>query len=96
MARRAGRVVWGTGRVREALQKGEVRLVVVAADASSTQLDKVLRPAERTGVPVRAFGTRASLGRALGVGPISAAGVTEAELADAVLSRLPEAGATAE
>ncbi len=86
----------GTARVRETVLKGKAKLLVVAEDASVTQTAKVVRPAQRRGVSVHLFGTRASLGEALGTGPTTVVAVTEDSLAEAVTSRLLELGATAE
>ena len=68
---------------------------MVAEDASVTQTDKVVRPARRRGVPVYAWGTRASLAGLLGAGPTTVVAVTEDSLAEAVMSRLEKLGAAA-
>jgi len=68
---------------------------VVAQDASATQTDKVVRPAKRRGIPVFAWGTRASLAGLLGAGPTTVVAVTEDSLAEAVTSRLEALGAAA-
>ncbi|MEZ4414212.1 MAG: L7Ae/L30e/S12e/Gadd45 family ribosomal protein [Gemmatimonadota bacterium] len=88
LARRSGHVAPGTARAREAIRRGEARLVLVAADASPAQVDKVRKPAERHGIPLFVWGDRESLGRAVGAGPLSAVAVTRADLAKAVLARV--------
>jgi ribosomal protein L7Ae-like RNA K-turn-binding protein len=50
--------------------------LIVANDASETQLVKVLPLAEAGGIPVIRSGERAELGAALGEGALSAVGVT--------------------
>lgn len=79
LARRAGRLVVGARAVREAAEKGELRLTVVAADAGGNALDRLGAIRERSPV-VRAVDRR-SLGRALGRAAVVAAGVTDAGLA---------------
>ena len=41
LARRAGAVAPGTDAVRRAIREGEAQLVLIASDASRTQVDKV-------------------------------------------------------
>jgi ribosomal protein L7Ae-like RNA K-turn-binding protein len=50
--------------------------LIVASDASETQLVKVLPLAKAGGIPVIRAGRRAELGAALGEGALSAVGVT--------------------
>lgn len=81
LAQRAGAVVKGTRATRLALRKGEARLVVMAADGSRTQREKVLPLAEARKVPLRVLGDRAALGKALGGGPLTAVAVTRSGFA---------------
>jgi ribosomal protein L7Ae-like RNA K-turn-binding protein len=76
IARRAGAVVKGVDATRRGLRKGEVRLVVVAGDASKTQLLKVVPLAKAGGIPVVRAGEQVKLGAALGEGALSTVGVT--------------------
>lgn len=81
LARRAGRAAVGTGAVKEAAAGGELRLVVLARDASDNAAGRLRGALERSGaVRVRA-GTREELGAALGRGPVAAVGVTDRGLA---------------
>jgi ribosomal protein L7Ae-like RNA K-turn-binding protein len=50
--------------------------VVVAGDASETQLVKVVPLAKASGIPVVRVGGQVKLGAALGEGPLSSVGVT--------------------
>lgn len=77
LAQRAGAVVRGTDAVRRTLKAGGVHLVLTASDASRVQLDKFEGLLQRRGVPRIIPGDRRQLGAALGVAPLSAAGVTE-------------------
>ena len=88
LARRAGAVVPGTAAVRDSVRSGEAKLVLLAGDASTVQLDKVRRIIERRAVPEAVLGDRAALGAALGTEPVSAVAVTSAHLADRVLAEL--------
>ncbi len=87
IARRAGAVEPGVARARSAVAAGRARLLVVATDGASGQRGKVEPVARRANVPVVALGTRAELGAALGVGPVTAVAVTDGSLARAVRDR---------
>jgi len=92
LARRAGAVAHGTEAVREAIRSGEAELVVVAADASPAQLEKVLRTLGNRPIPHASLGDRAALGVAVGVAPVSAVAVTNASLAGRVSAELADLG----
>lgn len=93
LARRAGGVAPGVEAVREALREGQARLVLVAADASRGQLEKVERTMAGHPVAHAAAGTRVELGTALGLGPVSAVAVTHATLAEQMLAELDRSAA---
>jgi ribosomal protein L7Ae-like RNA K-turn-binding protein len=93
LAARAGAVVFGTDMVRRGIREGTVLDVILAADASPTQHDKVIPLMEARGVPYRVLLTRDRLGAATGKGPVTAIGLTNrgfarraAELADVISS----------
>ncbi|MSR23289.1 MAG: hypothetical protein EXR92_07095 [Gemmatimonadetes bacterium] len=90
LARRAGAVALGVDATRQSLNSGRVRLVLLAADASHKQLDKVRGLALRGGIPVRWVSDRALMGRAVGAGPLSVVGVTAGTFAEQLLRGLPE------
>jgi hypothetical protein len=56
LARRAGGVATGTEAVRDAVRRGQARLVLLAGDASPVQLDKVEKALSRRH-PGRSSGT---------------------------------------
>ena len=87
LARRAGAVSRGVDATRRSLGAGEVRLVLLAADASETQFRKVRNLIR--GVPVRWVSARNVLGRALGLNALSMVGVTESSFAKQLSERLP-------
>jgi ribosomal protein L7Ae-like RNA K-turn-binding protein len=77
LAARAGGVVPGTQRVREAVRAGRVRWVVVAEDLTATGRDKLVPLLEGREVSYTVGYTRDELGRAVGRGPLAALGVTD-------------------
>jgi ribosomal protein L7Ae-like RNA K-turn-binding protein len=96
MATRAGAVVPGTDRVREAARAGTLRLAVMAADASENSRGKLLPLLEARGLSHVIRYERSELGAAVGRGPLSAVGVTDGALAARLLALLEmSAGAEA-
>jgi ribosomal protein L7Ae-like RNA K-turn-binding protein len=94
LARRAGEVAPGTDAARRSIRQGEARLVLMAEDASSVQLDKVRKAIGARPVPQAILGDRATLGAAVGLGPISAIAVTDESLAVALSERMQRAPGT--
>ena len=88
LARRAGAVMPGMDAARRALRQGEARLILMAGDASGVQLDKIRRLLEHRSIPRAVLGDRATLGAAVGTGPVSAVAVTAAPFADELRRRL--------
>jgi ribosomal protein L7Ae-like RNA K-turn-binding protein len=84
LAARAGALIQGTERVREAVRGGKVKFVVVAADASDNAKDKLVPLLEASGVPFVEGHDRTSLGMAIGKAPVSAVGVTDREFASRI------------
>jgi ribosomal protein L7Ae-like RNA K-turn-binding protein len=82
MATRAGAVVPGTERVREAARAGTLRLAVVALDASENSRGKLLPLLAARGISHVIRFERNELGAAVGRGPLGAVGVLDAALAD--------------
>lgn len=95
MATRAGAVVTGTERVREAARAGTLQLVVIAADASDNSRGKLLPLLIARGISHVIRYERNELGAAIGRGPLSAVGVMDASLAARLLA-LMGAGSSAE
>ncbi len=90
---RAGSVIVGTSGVRAALQRGEVRLVIVAADVSPRTVQKVVQLAESTGVPTLSGPEAQELGRRLGRDAVQAVGVRDAQLAAGIVGAASSAEA---
>lgn len=83
---RGGRVAIGVGAARAALQRGDARVLVLAADASERTLEKVERLAAATGVPVLRGPTATTIGERLGRPPVMAVAVRDLELAKGLLA----------
>ena len=88
LAARAGAVLSGTERVREAARAGTLRYVIVAGDVSANTQDKLIPLLESRRVRHRIVATRVALGNAVGRPPASALGITDAGLAKRVAALL--------
>ena len=88
LARRAGKVAGGTAAVRQAIREGRVALVIMAEDASRTQLDKVRSTIHNRTIPQVYLGDRNTLGAAVGLAPLSAVAVTNRSLAEKLVAEL--------
>lgn len=87
LGRRAGSVVVGTAGVRAGLQRGDIVLVVVAADCTTRTDEKVGRLARARAIPVLAGPDAITLGRAVGSSAVQAVGVRDAKLADGLRAK---------
>jgi ribosomal protein L7Ae-like RNA K-turn-binding protein len=92
LAARAGAVLPGTDRVREAARSGSLEFALVASDASDNSRDKLLPLLDARQIPYAAVLERAALGAAVGKAPLSAVGITEKRLASRVQQLVAELG----
>ena len=84
MGLRAGKVIVGTERVRNALQRTALPLIVVAEDASARTQEKVVRLANRKGVRIVIGPSADRLGMQLGRPTVQAVGVRDKNIARAI------------
>src|SRR6185369_8474358 len=89
LAARAGALLPGTERVRDAARSGTLRFALVAADVSDNSLDKLLPTLRKRGVPHVVMFTRDQLGQAVGKSPLSAVGITHPGFAEQLQALLP-------
>ncbi|HEV2131264.1 MAG TPA: ribosomal L7Ae/L30e/S12e/Gadd45 family protein [Longimicrobiaceae bacterium] len=81
LAARSGNLVAGTDLVRRAVRHGKIAVVLLAADASPTQREKLVPLLDARQIGYQVVLRREQLGGALGRGPISAVGVTNESFA---------------
>jgi ribosomal protein L7Ae-like RNA K-turn-binding protein len=79
----------GVEAVRNDLQAGKCRCLVLASDASPRALEKVGRLAKATGIPVVAGPLADVIGQRLGRPPVMAVGVRDRDLADGIVRSAP-------
>lgn len=90
LAARAGAVITGTERVREAARSGSLHMVLVASDASDNSRDKLLPLLDARRIAYAVVYDRDALGGAVGRAPLSALGITETKLARRVKELLKQ------
>lgn len=93
LAARAGAVVPGTDRVREAARSDNLHFVLIASDLSDNSRDKLLPLLNARQIPYAIVSDRDALGGAVGRAPLSALGITEKKLAARVVELLNESRA---
>ncbi|RPI49146.1 MAG: 50S ribosomal protein L7 [Chloroflexi bacterium] len=84
MARRAGRLVSGTETVSAAVRRGQVTLIMAAADLSPKTKERLTRLAQAHQVRLLFGASRAELGAATGYAGRGVYGLTQKDLANAI------------
>jgi ribosomal protein L7Ae-like RNA K-turn-binding protein len=92
IAAKAGAVLPGTERVREAAGSSRLRYAIVAGDASENTRAKIMPALRAHGVAHAVAFDRDRLGAALGRAPLSVVGVTNESLAQRMKSLLEAEG----
>ena len=88
LAMRGRNLVSGEFQTLEAVKNGRAMLVIIAEDASANTRKLFTDKCTYYGVPVRSFGEKDELGRAIGKDMRSSLGVCDAGLADAIIKQL--------
>jgi ribosomal protein L7Ae-like RNA K-turn-binding protein len=92
LAARAGAVLPGTERVRDAARGEGLHFALVANDASDNSLDKLVPLLDARKIPYTVRYDRTTLGGAVGKAPLSAIGITDIKLAKRVKEMLQQLG----
>lgn len=92
LAARAGSVLPGTERVREAARHGKLVFAILAADASDNSRGKLVPLLEARRIPFLIEFERVRLGAAIGKAPLSAIGVVDPVLARRLRELLADPG----
>ncbi len=86
IAMKGRNLVSGEFQTLEAIRKGSAMLVIIAEDASDNTIKRFTDKCRYYNVPAFIWGTKESLGRAIGREPRSSLGVCNAGLADSLIS----------
>ncbi len=88
LARRAGKIVSGYQTCIHTLQKGEVKLIIVANDASQNTKDKFTNLCQRSGVPFEIFSTTDELSAMTGFLGRGIFGITDKGFAEVMMKEI--------
>ncbi len=84
LARRAGKLIYGSESVAVSARQGKARLVIMAGDASDGTKKLLRNKCKSFSVPLFEYSTKAELGKSLGKSDISALGVSDRNFAKAI------------
>ena len=90
IAMKGRNLVSGEFQTLEAIRKGSAMLVIIAEDASDNTRKLFTDKCSYYEVPTAYYGTRETLGKAIGKDFRSSLGVCDAGLADAIMKQLKE------
>ena len=85
IAARAGRIAAGNFSAEEAVRKRKARLVILAEDAQANTVKKFTDKCSYYKIPLRWYGTKETLGHAVGREPRACIAVTDQGFADSIL-----------
>jgi ribosomal protein L7Ae-like RNA K-turn-binding protein len=87
-AARSGNLVAGTDTCRKRMEKGAIKMVLLAEDLSKNTRDKVIRTAIKTHTPYREFGTKQWLSKITGEEESGVFGITDDHFYQVILKEL--------
>ena len=90
LGHRARNVIVGSRDTRQGLRRGEVRLVLLAADGSARDRERLFRVSAEENVPAFDLATSAELGSWVGRETVAVLGIRDANLASALRAHLAE------
>ena len=96
LASRAGKIAAGGFSAEEAVKSRKARLVLIAEDTQSNTVKKFTDKCTFYNVPLRFYGTKESLGHAVGRESRACIAVTDRGFADSILKIMPDADWQAE
>ncbi len=90
IAQRAGKAISGDAALVVSLRRGEGELLILATDCAKNNRERYTHLADREGIRLCSFGTKTSLGAAIGKAQRAAVLVTDKGLADAIIAKTKE------
>jgi len=88
MGQRAGKLTSGSYAVKSTLNRGRVRLLLIANDAAAQSVQELNGLAIARGVPVLSYGSKDDLGRLIGKSPRTALAITDEHMARGILEAI--------
>ena len=77
------------------MEKGGIRLLIIASDSAESSVEKLTRTAAKCGTLLRTFGTKESLSEMTGESGRGVFGITNESLAEAILKEIDQNGRNA-
>ncbi|KAF1084568.1 putative ribosomal protein YlxQ [Sporotomaculum syntrophicum] len=81
LCRRAGKVISGETAVQNAFMKNEIKLLILAGDASKRSQEKFMQLAKENSVPAFCYSSKNELGFLLGKAPRTVVAIIDEQLA---------------
>ena len=88
LARRAGKLIYGSENAVNSARQGKAYLVIMAGDASDRTKKLLRNKCKSFSVPLFEYSTKADLGSALGKSDISALSVSDRNFAKAIEDKI--------
>jgi ribosomal protein L7Ae-like RNA K-turn-binding protein len=92
MAQAAGKLVSGDNATYEALRQNKVKLLIIAADASSRTKRRFITAAQSAAAPYLELAGMTELGKAIGKPDRAVIGVVDAGFARSLIRSMPDSG----
>ena len=96
LASRAGKLLFGAANAEAALARRRGVLLIIARDAGENTVRRMRTLSERTGIPLLWYGDKFSLGKATGQTEKAVLLLTDANMANAIISRTDACSGQAE
>ena len=94
-AKRSRALVSGYTGCVSSMEKGKICLLILASDTAESSAEKILRAAAKSGTPLRIYGTKDKLSEMAGENERAVFGITNDNLAKAILQEIDQDGQTA-
>lgn len=88
MGQRAGKLTSGSFAVKSTLNRGRVKLLLIAIDAAAQSVQELNGLATARGVPVLSYGSKDDLGRLIGKSARNALAITDEHMARGILGAI--------
>ncbi|MBR3152523.1 MAG: ribosomal L7Ae/L30e/S12e/Gadd45 family protein [Clostridia bacterium] len=88
LASKAGKIVYGSDAVEEAIYKKKVNLVIISEDSSENTKEKFIEICNKNNIKFKVFGTIEKNSKAIGKENKAIIAVKDLNLAEAVLERI--------
>jgi len=88
LGQRAGRLISGDFAVKSAINRGKVKLLIIALDAAKRTQRELTGLAAYKNIPVITYGSKEELGRLIGKSPRSAVAFTDEKMVSGILRKM--------